>query len=395
MSTEQYDAYPYPPRSPKDEAKRLITGSPSHPTEIDTHLFGGRRDWSKPFRALVAGGGTGDALVMMAQVLSRAQVPYEITYLDLSTAARAVAEARITARGLSGVTFVTGSLLDAADHGPFDYIDCCGVLHHLDDPRAGLSALAAALAPAGGIGFMVYARDGRAGVYALQDAFRALLPDGPPAERLEAAKKILTTVPEGHPFRRNPNLGDHLNSEAGRYDLLLHSQDRAYAADEWIAELSGAGLELTRWVAPALYDLSMVQPVPEGMDAITAMAVAEKLRGTITKHVGYAQKLGEVATPITQPALTLVPHLEAPRAELAKAVAARKALKLTVQGVTFRLKLPEAAAGVLRRVDGRASLAEIAGGVKLDAITFQSLWTRIHEALMATGSLRYSSLKLR
>jgi hypothetical protein len=54
----QYEAYPYPERDPADEAKRLVEGSPSHPVEIDHFLFGGRRDWTRPFRALVAGGGT-------------------------------------------------------------------------------------------------------------------------------------------------------------------------------------------------------------------------------------------------------------------------------------------------------------------------------------------------
>jgi len=133
----QYEAYPYPQRDPADEAKRLITGSPSDPREIDHFLFGGRRDWSKPLRALFAGGGTGDGLIQLAQMLTIARRPYDITYVDLSSASRAVAEARAKQRGLSGITFHTGSLLDAAGYGSFDYIDCCGVLHHLPDPAAG------------------------------------------------------------------------------------------------------------------------------------------------------------------------------------------------------------------------------------------------------------------
>ena len=31
----QYEAYPYPARDPRDEAKRLVVGSPSHLREID------------------------------------------------------------------------------------------------------------------------------------------------------------------------------------------------------------------------------------------------------------------------------------------------------------------------------------------------------------------------
>ena len=67
----------------------------------------------KPFRALVAGGGTGDAAIMLAQQLADAGAAQaEIVYLDWSKASRAVAEARAKARGLSTIRFVTGSLLD-------------------------------------------------------------------------------------------------------------------------------------------------------------------------------------------------------------------------------------------------------------------------------------------
>ncbi len=59
---DQYEAYPYPQRDPRDEAKRLITGSPSDPREIDHFLFGGTRDWTKPLRALFAGGAVGGPL---------------------------------------------------------------------------------------------------------------------------------------------------------------------------------------------------------------------------------------------------------------------------------------------------------------------------------------------
>ncbi len=62
----QYEAYPYPERDPADEAKRLIVGSPSHLLEINHYVFGGRLDVSRPLRALIAGGGTGDATIMLA-----------------------------------------------------------------------------------------------------------------------------------------------------------------------------------------------------------------------------------------------------------------------------------------------------------------------------------------
>jgi hypothetical protein len=93
----QYEAYPYPARDPADEAKRLIAGSPSHPLEIDHFLFGGARDWSRPLRVLIAGGGTGDGLIQLAQMMAQLRKPCDITYIDLSTASRRIAEARAKA----------------------------------------------------------------------------------------------------------------------------------------------------------------------------------------------------------------------------------------------------------------------------------------------------------
>ena len=143
----QYESLPYPPRDPADEAKRLITGSPSHLLEVDHYLFAGKRDFARRFRALVAGGGTGDATIMLAQQFADRGVDARVHHLDISEASIATARARADVRGLQNIDFVHGSLLDlpALDLGTFDYIDCCGVLHHLDDPIAGLRALTACL----------------------------------------------------------------------------------------------------------------------------------------------------------------------------------------------------------------------------------------------------------
>ncbi len=94
------------------------------------------------------------------------------------------------ARALSNIGFESRSILDlpGSGLGPFDYIDCCGVLHHLPDPAAGLRALLSVLAPDGGLGLMVYAPHGRTGVYMVQDA---LGPPGPAgrAQRRQAGHR--------------------------------------------------------------------------------------------------------------------------------------------------------------------------------------------------------------
>ena len=136
----QYEAYPYPRREPRDEAKRLIVGSPGHLREIDHWVFGAHRPATRPLAALIAGGGTGDATIMLAQQMAREGRPGSVTWLDRSGASLKIAQARAAARGLDNIVWEQRSLLDlpGSGLGPFDYIDCCGVLHHLPDPEAGI-----------------------------------------------------------------------------------------------------------------------------------------------------------------------------------------------------------------------------------------------------------------
>ncbi|MEO1469078.1 MAG: class I SAM-dependent methyltransferase [Pseudomonadota bacterium] len=406
----QYETFPYPARDPAEEATRLVEGSPSHPVEIDHMLFGGRRDWSRPFRALVAGGGTGDGLVMLAQKLADIGCPAEITYLDLSAAARGVAEARIAARGLAGVRFVTADLAEAprlaretpAGGQGFDYIDCCGVLHHLPDPDAGFAALAAALAPGGGIGLMVYAPHGRSGVYPLQAAFARLFDGDPPGARPALARPVIEALPPTNLLKRNPLVGDHVTGgDAGLYDLLLHARDRPYTIDALDAALGRAGLAMVSPVEPARYDPVRYLPRPDAgrgalaerlarLAPVERMGLAEALAGNMKTHVVYAAPAGEARRPATAgPAM--VPHLSgAGPAALAQAVAREGRVTLRLDGLAFRVGLPRGAAKAIAAIDGRRTLGEIAAVCGRDWLAFAADWAPAARALEGFGLLHYS-----
>lgn len=387
---DQYEAFPYPERDPKDEAKRLITGSPSLPVEMDHWLWGGQRDWSQTLRVLVAGGGTGDGLVQLAQHLHSAGKPYEITYLDLSQASRRVAEARIKARNLPDVRFVTGSLLDAPELGRFDYIDCCGVLHHLPDPQAGLTALHDALAPGGGLGFMVYAPYGRTGVYPLQAAFNRLFGHLPPKSRLKHARAAFENTPPAHPLKRSLTLGDHKQSDAGFYDLLIHTQDRAYTVDAWIAALDGTGWQLAGFAQPGLYDLRQFTDIPADMDAVSQMKAAEELRGTIKTHVGYARRAAE-SSPALKEMGHRVPHLRgAPPGTFAQAVSRNRLPKLRVGADEVEITLSPKAAPLIAAIDGRSTVNELLNRVDMPPKEGLHLWGKLDPALTPWGLIQYS-----
>jgi hypothetical protein len=283
-----------------------------------------------------------------------------------------VAEARAARRGLGGITFRTGSLLDLGGLGPFDYIDCCGVIHHLDDPAAGLRSLESALAPGGGIGLMVYAPYGRAGVYPLQDALATLTAGLPPAGKVEAARRLLRHLPERNGLRNNPLLGDHLASDAGLYDLLLHSCDRAYTVGELANLVSGSGLAITALIEPAQYEpASFVKDTKllrrlEGLSWLERAAWAEQVSGALGKHIAYLVRPGDADTAVARfTGLDVVPVLCGfDGAAAARGMSPGAVLDADFPGLKLALALPRLAGPILARIDGRVSLEEIYAGVR-------------------------------
>lgn len=188
-------------------------------------------------------------------------------------------------------------------------------------------------------------------------------------------------------------LGDHRDSDAGFYDLLLHSQDRAYSVAELLGALERAGLELVSFVKPALYELSRLADVPEGMEAGQAMAVAEALRGTMKSHVCYVAAAGSGKAAASGRRMTAVPHLiDTPAAKFAEVIAKGGRPKLTLAGEAVALSLPREAAQLIAGINGKRSLAEIAQVGGMDQFRFGALWRQVEEQLTGWGVLLYSGL---
>ena len=411
----QYEAYPYPARDPGDEARRLITGSPSHILEIEHFVCAGGRAGN--LRALVAGGGTGDGAIMLAQQLADRGTG-SVTYLDMSAASLAVARARSTARGLDNITFHQGSLLDLAafDWAPFDYIDCCGVLHHLADPGDGLAALVSVLAPGGGLGLMLYGELGRTGVYPAQRAIARLAGDGPAAERLAIARAMVDAMPAGNWLKRNDYLADHLaGDDAGFHDLLLHSRDRAFLVEEVVALAGGAGLAISGFLPVGAYDPEIylngdasadLTRVAAALDRTQRWALAEELSGALKTHVFYAVRQGQTRLGVAGPfAPDLVPVLRDMAADgLAASLAASPRLTASLGGVDRQFEVPSDAAVIIALIDGKRTLRQIHGrlraqgvkfgGAKLDWVAFHAGFSEIYAVLHPLNILLFAGAVL-
>jgi len=367
----QYEALPYPPRDPRDEAKRLVVGSPSNLPEVEHFVFGGRIDRTRPFRALVAGGGTGDAAIMLAQHLADGGFAAgEVVYLDWSTASRRVAESRAAVRGLTNIRFVSASLLDlpTLGLGAFDYIDCCGVLHHLEDPAAGLRLLRDTLTDAGGIGLMLYGEHGRRGVYDVQAVLQALAePGSEPAEQLDLARRLLGALPATNWFKRNPFITDHLTQgDAGLADLLLSPRDRAYTVRE-IAELAeAAAMRVAGFVPPARYEPermigeARIKARLARLSPLDKAAAAEHIAGNIKTHAFYVVRAANAVAPPAPDRRDVVPvPFNVDLAAMSKGMKPGGALTASIDGLQFSFPLPRRAPAIAALIDGKRDLAAI------------------------------------
>ncbi|MDA0228786.1 MAG: methyltransferase [Proteobacteria bacterium] len=404
----QYEAYPYPPRDPADEAKRLITGSPSSLLEIEHYVRGERCTADSPFRVLIAGGGTGDATIMLASQLRARAIDAEIIHIDISTASLDIARDRAAARRLDSIKFLQASLTDLAPLGleKFDYIDCCGVLHHLESPAEVLRELANALKPGGGIGLMLYGRLGRTGVYEAQSLLRLLADDPLDQARIDSARALLSDLPPTNWLLRNSHVGDHQNAgDAGIYDLLLHRRDRAYLVDEIFALAAEADLRITGFIEPARYDpLNYLRNADLRKKAVALTwpeqcAAAELIAGNMKVHICYLVPSAHLScgqareVPLRLGMAGVVPVLNnvSPEA-LAGRLKGAPALSLDFDGAKIRLVLPEQAAALTALVDGDCGLEEIRrrlgkAGQKLSPGAFTRQFETLYKALNGINTM--------
>ncbi len=336
---------------------------------------------------------------MLAQQLATARRPGHVTYLDRSRAAMAIARARAEIRGLDNIAWHTGSLLDlpSSGLGPFDYIDCCGVLHHLPDPEAGLAALLSVLAPEGGLGLMVYAPYGRTGVAMLQHALATLTPPAnPPAERLATARRLLRHLPESAWLRRNPYIGDHLEGgDAGIYDLLLNPRERTYTVAEFSALLTRAGLAIAAFIEPMRYDPATWLPDPrlralaEPLDPLAKAALAEAITGNMSTHIAYCTRTPHpLPDPMDPTAIPVMREISGP--DLARHIGADGAISFNFDGLRTLVPVPRLALPILNLIDGTRSVAGLAATLAERGIgepDFQRAWRETFSRLSSLNRL--------
>jgi SAM-dependent methyltransferase len=302
--------------------------------------------------------------------MARLGRPGQVTWLDRSGAALDIARARASVRGLTNIVWEQRSLLDlpTSGLGPFDYIDCCGVLHHLPDPIEGLRALLSVLAPGGGLGLMVYAPHGRTGVYMVQEGLRMLSPAGEaPQQRLDVARRVMRQLPQTQWLRQNRHFDDHINGgDAGLYDLLLNPRDQAFTVIELDRLLKQAGLRVSCWVEPIRYDPVAMLPDAKLRARLAALspteraAVAEALAGNMAVHIVYCVRAADPAGGMDPFAKNAVPVCrEVSGDEMMRGIRPDGTLPVTFDGLHVPIALPPLASAILPLIDGLRNVGQI------------------------------------
>jgi SAM-dependent methyltransferase len=378
----QYEALPYPPRDSRDERKRLIRTYSDQLALLNHYGFQGRRDF-RGFKALVAGSGTGDGTIYLAEQL-KGFSGARVVSIDISEASNDVARARARVRGLKNITFLHGSLLELPERGlePFDYVNCVGVLHHLADPDAGLKALTAVLKPDGLMSLMLYATYGRTGVYQMQELMRLINGDEPDIQaKVDTTKAVLAELPAGNWFKRGEELiTDHrTDGDVGIYDVFLHEQDRAYTVPETYDFVERAGLTLVDYSRPP--DRMLLDPAncirdPGLLERVRALpvreqrAVAELVTGLLIKHQVYAARAPDTVASLDD--LDNVPFLVGfpPDAHRQLADQMRRApgapVEVRTQAFGYRFTPRRYTAAIFANMDGQRSLGRIFEAVRRD-----------------------------
>jgi SAM-dependent methyltransferase len=414
----QYERLPYPRRDPQDEKKRLAQTSLDDVGLLNQYCFRGRRDFNAGFRVLVAGGGTGDAVVFLAHQLRRTDA--EIVYIDLSRASLEVAKARCAVRGLDRrVTWLNGSLLDLPRMGlgRFDYVNCSGVLHHLENPEAGLAALRGVLADDGAVGLMVYGKYGRTAIYQMQELFRLAVPDAAESEEaVDVVRQALQSLPPTNWLTRAGGVASvsQFNNDEELYDLFLHSRDRAYTVPELYDFAASAGLHLVEFTMEgrALYEPQCVAPdwpllsAIEGLPRARRQAVGEILSGTVTKHTCWLSTRTDSRMNVFDadnvPTFSEVARSAGTRESLLKADGEWR-FQIDLGGQIMFSVTTEATAAVRRfaeLADGRRTLADILFAIVGDGAgpeTVQQTWAELRRLIASLAefdllSFRHSSV---
>jgi len=249
-----YDTYPFPPEP------LLDTPPPGYNWRWNWlaayNFCVGRKPLKQDIRILDAGCGTGVGTEYLVHLNPEA----EVTAIDLSAGALAVAKERCQRSGANRVEFHHFSLFDAGQlSGEFDLINCVGVLHHLPDPKRGIQSLAAKLAPGGLFHIFVYGELGRWEIQLMQKAIALLQGNkvGDYRDGVQVGRQIFNSLPiDNRLVKREKERWSMENQRDECFaDMYVHPQEIDYNIESLFELIDASGLEFVGFSNPKSWEL--------------------------------------------------------------------------------------------------------------------------------------------
>jgi SAM-dependent methyltransferase len=280
-----YDQYPYPKPIDDLDKYRLLWRDPQR-RRAEHHLFWPDTSYREDHSILIAGCGTSQAAKHAMRWPSA-----RVTAVDVSSTSLRHTETLKQKYGLDNLQVRQLPVERVSDlETNFDQIVCTGVLHHLEDPDAGLRSLRGVLKRDGAMHLMVYAPYGRTGVYMLQDFCRRTGTHATDSD-IRDLVAALNALPPGHPLENVLRQAPDFRQAAALADALLHPQDRAYSVPQLFDFLERSGLTFGRWIRQAPYSpkCGVVAKIPQAariaqLPLPEQYAAVELFRGTMVRH---------------------------------------------------------------------------------------------------------------
>ena len=227
---QQYEENPYPRWQTENFFKPLHTAKVA-------------KQYLPTPKVLIAGCGTGKQIVSTYHFYPNAT----FTAIDISKASLAYAKRKLQDYKIdNNVKLYQCDILDVSElKENFDYIECCGVLHHMADPQAGLNALISCLKPRGQMKLALYSTKAREKIFAIRERIQQEA-ISPTPNNIRALRKTLIEEQINGQNTFPIEQWRDFNSLSECRDLLFHIQETSYTFLELDKLLKTTGLSLTK-----------------------------------------------------------------------------------------------------------------------------------------------------
>ncbi|WP_240953018.1 MULTISPECIES: class I SAM-dependent methyltransferase [unclassified Prochlorococcus] len=223
-------------------------------------------------KILIAGCGTGNQIINASRYKNA-----KITAIDLSCSSLAYAVRTSKEYKMNNISFKKMDLLKASELGEmFDIIECGGVLHHMDNPTNGLSALVQQLKPGGYIKLCLYSEIARKVIVDARKIIHTLGLESTPESIRDFRRKVLHG--EIEELLNLPEKFVDFFSLSECRDLCFHVQEHRFTTDQLKDLLDAQGLIFCGFMLPDQVKKLYQEQYPEdnGMTSLKNWGKFEK-----------------------------------------------------------------------------------------------------------------------